>query len=74
MIDEADRRRIVAAIASAGLPTGGLALDAGEVVDAMAFDKKVKAGRVRFVLLDGIGRAVVATTCRRSWCGKRWRA
>ena len=25
----------------------------------MAFDKKVKAGRVRFVLLDGIGQAIV---------------
>ena len=34
-------------------------LDTGEIIDSMAFDKKVKAGRVRFVLLDGIGRAVI---------------
>jgi len=59
LIGEADRRRIVATIAKAGLPTGGMVLDTAEIVDSMAFDKKVKAGRVRFVLLDGIGRAVV---------------
>lgn len=59
LIDEAARRRIVATIARAGLPTTGVALDTGKIVDAMAFDKKVKAGQVRFVLLNGIGRAVI---------------
>ena len=59
MIEESERKRIVATIARAGLPTSGLTLETGAVVDAMAFDKKVKAGQVRFVLLQGIGRAVV---------------
>jgi 3-dehydroquinate synthase len=59
LIDDAARRRIVAVIAKAGLPTGGLKLDIAAVVDAMAFDKKVKSGRLRFVLLDRIGHAVI---------------
>ena len=59
LIDEAARRRILAAIAKAGLPTSGLTLDTAAVVDAMAFDKKVKSGKLRFVLLDRIGHAVV---------------
>jgi 3-dehydroquinate synthetase len=29
------------------------------LLDAMKGDKKVQAGRLRFVMLDGIGRAVV---------------
>jgi 3-dehydroquinate synthase len=59
LLDDPARRRIVACIARAGLPTGGMALDIAAVVDAMGFDKKVKAGRLRFVLLDRIGHAVV---------------
>ena len=59
LMDEPARRRIVACIAKAGLPTGGMTLDAGAVVDAMGFDKKVKAGRLRFVLLDRIGHAML---------------
>jgi 3-dehydroquinate synthase len=37
----------------------GLQLKTSEVVDAMIFDKKVKAGRVRFVLPDRIGHVVI---------------
>jgi 3-dehydroquinate synthase len=59
MLDEASKRRIVAVIEKAGLPARGLALDTGEVVDAMAFDKKVKSGKLRFVLPDRIGHVVV---------------
>jgi 3-dehydroquinate synthase len=58
-IGDADRARIVAAIDSAGLPTGGLTLDANKVFDAMRFDKKVKGGRIRLVLLEAIGRATI---------------
>lgn len=54
-----DRRRIVATIARAGLPTTGLQLDPAKVAEAMAFDKKVKDGRIRLVLLEEIGRAIV---------------
>ena len=59
LLDEAARRRILTVIRKAGLPTGGLALAADAVVGAMAFDKKVAGGKLRFVLLDGIGKAVV---------------
>lgn len=52
-------QRIVRVIQSVGLPTGGMKLDVRSVVDAMAFDKKVRGGRLRLVLPDGIGRAVV---------------
>jgi 3-dehydroquinate synthase len=59
MLDDASRRRIVALIEKAGLPARGLRLDVDEVVDAMAFDKKVKSGRLRFVLPDRIGHVVI---------------
>ena len=59
MLDEPSRRRIVAVIERAGLPARGLSLDVDEVVAAMAFDKKVKGGKLRFVLPDRIGHVVV---------------
>lgn len=59
MIDAGSVRRIESLIAAAGLPTGQLRLDVEDVVAAMAFDKKVKTGRLRFVLPDRIGHVVV---------------
>jgi 3-dehydroquinate synthase len=59
MLPETDRARIAALIASAGLPTGGLKLSTDSVFNAMFFDKKVKAGKLRLVLLDRIGHAVI---------------
>jgi 3-dehydroquinate synthase len=59
MLDDASRKRIVALIEKAGLPARGLALDLDSVVNAMAFDKKVKSGKLRFVLPDRIGHVVV---------------
>jgi 3-dehydroquinate synthase len=59
MLDDPSRKRIVALIEKAGLPARGLALALSEVVDAMAFDKKVKSGKLRFVIPDRIGNVVV---------------
>jgi 3-dehydroquinate synthase len=59
MLDEASRRRIVGVIERAGLPTRGLRLDPGKVVETMMFDKKVRGGKVRFVLPDRIGHVVI---------------
>jgi 3-dehydroquinate synthase len=59
LLSEADRKRIVALIDQAGLPTRGLKLPTKDVVAAMSFDKKVAAGRIRFVLPHGIGKAVI---------------
>jgi 3-dehydroquinate synthase len=59
MLAEPQRQRIVSVIQQAGLPTTGLRLDVDQVVSAMAFDKKVRSGRVRFVLPDRIGHVVI---------------
>ena len=42
-----------------GLPTRAEGVDRAAVVSAIALDKKVHAGAVRWVLLEGVGRAVV---------------
>jgi 3-dehydroquinate synthase len=54
-----EQRRVIAVIAKAGLPTSGLKLKTGDVVNAMGFDKKVAAGKLRFVLPQGIGRVII---------------
>jgi 3-dehydroquinate synthase len=59
MLDDASRKRIVALIEKAGLAVRGMTLGVDEVVNAMAYDKKVKAGKVRFVLPDRIGHVVI---------------
>jgi len=59
MLDEASRRRMVSLIQAAGLPTRGLTLSPAAVVEALVFDKKVRSGRVRFVLPDRIGHVVI---------------
>jgi 3-dehydroquinate synthase len=59
LLDESDRQRILAVLTKAGLPTTGLTLDTNAVANAMAFDKKVKSGKIRLVLPQGIGAAVV---------------
>ena len=50
-------------IARAGLPIKGAVLDAGDnagrYLELMRIDKKSEAGEIRFVLIDGPGKAVV---------------
>jgi 3-dehydroquinate synthase len=55
-----DVARIKRLFERAGLPTVGPALGAQNYLKLMAHDKKVEAGKLRFVLLRGIGQAVVA--------------
>jgi 3-dehydroquinate synthase len=59
MIDTAVEARIVALIAAAGLPVRGLKLPVDQVAAAMAYDKKARAGLVRFVLPTRIGQVIV---------------
>jgi 3-dehydroquinate synthase len=69
MISAAEAARVARHLASVGLPTRlqdiagftqeGLA-DADALMALMAQDKKVKRGRLTFILLQAIGRAVVA--------------
>jgi len=59
-ITEGDARRILDLVARAGLPVGPPAdIGAERFLDLMAVDKKVLDGRLRLVLLKGIGEAIV---------------
>jgi 3-dehydroquinate synthase len=69
MINEADAARIRHHLARVGLPTylqdiAGFAQeglpDADALMALMAQDKKVKRGRLTFILLEAVGRAVIA--------------
>ena len=69
MIADADATRVSRHLSSVGLPTRlqdiagfaqeGLA-DADALMTLMAQDKKVKRGRLTFILLEAVGRAVIA--------------
>ncbi|MDX1514844.1 MAG: 3-dehydroquinate synthase, partial [Gammaproteobacteria bacterium] len=55
-----DQRRVTSVMAHAGLPTGlPEDLSPDRMLELMAVDKKVRAGRLRLVLLRAIGEAVV---------------
>ena len=54
-----ERARLEALVAAAGLPTAPPRLDLARWLDLMGRDKKVERGRMRFVLLERLGRAVV---------------
>ncbi|GIW77745.1 MAG: 3-dehydroquinate synthase [Phycisphaerae bacterium] len=55
MINQSDRQRIIRLIQQTGLPTSGLTLSVDSVVKSMYSDKKVRSGRIRFVLPTRIG-------------------
>lgn len=59
MLDAGSVDAIVGIIAGAGLPTAQFKLDIAECVAAMAYDKKVAGNKIRFVLPDRIGHAVI---------------
>lgn len=69
MIGEADAARVERHLIEAGLPTrlqdiAGFAqeglVDADALMALMAQDKKVKRGKLTFILLEAVGRAVIA--------------
>ncbi|MGP1628898.1 MAG: 3-dehydroquinate synthase [Giesbergeria sp.] len=63
LVDAAFCARLHTLVARAGLPVHGPVLDAhdnaGRYLDLMRVDKKAQAGEIRFVLIDGPGKAVV---------------
>ena len=63
LVDAAFVRRLTSLIERAGLPTRGAVLDAqdnaGRYLQLMRVDKKAERGEIRFVLIDGPGRAAV---------------
>ncbi len=56
---EADAGRIERLLARIGLPTGGMRLDVDAILASTAGDKKVQAGKVRFVLPDRLGHVII---------------
>ncbi len=59
LVDAAFVQRLTRIIERAGLPIVGPALGADSYLHHMRLDKKAQAGDIRFVLIDGPGRAVV---------------
>ena len=59
MLDQRSCDRIVRVIETAGLPSKGMTLPVDQVVGAMIYDKKVKAGKVRFILPTRIGAVTI---------------
>ena len=57
LLPVADAERIARLVDRAGLPTRAPALSRHEWHELMSVDKKSAGGRVRFVLLEGMGRA-----------------
>lgn len=65
LVDAGFVRRLTALIEQAGLPVRGPVIDprdnAGRYLQLMRVDKKAEGGEIRFVVIDGPGRAVMRT-------------
>ncbi len=59
LISDADVTRIRAIFQKAGLPIEAPSLDPEKYFELMALDKKVSAGKTRFIVLNRIGEAVM---------------
>jgi 3-dehydroquinate synthase len=61
LVGESDVARTVALFEKAKLPTEAPALGVARYLDLMGLDKKVEQGRLRLVLLEGIGSAYLTS-------------
>jgi 3-dehydroquinate synthase len=59
-LESAAVERLRALLQRAGLPIEAPRIGAARAMDFMRVDKKVQAGRIRLVLLEGLGKAVVS--------------
>lgn len=59
LISEEDYQDILHTLKSFGLPVAVSGLSPDDVADTAGHDKKMDAGRWKFILLDGIGNAVI---------------
>jgi 3-dehydroquinate synthetase len=59
-LSEPDVRRVHAILQRAGLPVAAKGVTPQRLRELMALDKKVKQGRVRFVLLERMGSAILS--------------
>ena len=69
ILDSAEARRAVELIEKAGLPVQAPALGLERYLELMGHDKKVAGGRIRFVLLKGIGQAFLSDQVPRDALG-----
>ena len=60
-LDDSDLGRLRTLIGAAGLPVKPPALGSQTLLVAMGMDKKVVRNQLRFVLLDGLGKAIVTS-------------
>ena len=59
LIGAAEVARVRSLLRKAGLPTAGPALEPERLVELMATDKKAAQGKLRFVVLEALGRAAL---------------
>ena len=59
LVGRRDVERVRSLVARAGLPVAGPATAPDELVRLMAVDKKAAQGKVRFVVLEAIGRGAL---------------
>jgi 3-dehydroquinate synthase len=60
-LDDAARKRLVAVIAAAHLPTRAPALGETRYMELMKVDKKAEAGSIKFILLKRFGETLITT-------------
>jgi 3-dehydroquinate synthase len=65
-IGSADEDRLRQLLEAAGLPVAPPALGAARLREAMDMDKKAQAGKLRFVVLNGIGSAAIDANVTKS--------
>ncbi len=59
LLRESEQQRIYRIVESAGLPTVAPRLPADDYLRYMRVDKKAQGGQIRFILLRGIGEAII---------------
>ena len=59
LVAPADVERIIALLKRAGLPVAPPDISAERLLELMGVDKKAEGGKLRFILLDGIGAASI---------------
>jgi 3-dehydroquinate synthase len=62
IIDAAVKARLHDLVARAGLPTDAPKIGAARALALMQMDKKVLSGKLRLVLLEKLGSAIVTST------------
>ena len=65
MISKEDLDTITATLKKFSLPVSVTGLDEDAVVETTKNDKKMDAGKIKFILLDGVGHAVIDSTVTR---------